>query len=368
MKRLFLILLASVLALTVSAQSIDEQTGMLFFKNQQYKEAVPYLQRAAKAGSGRAQAALGQMYLNGWGVSKNYQISMNMFKHAAESQESAGLFGIGLLYEKGYGVEKDVAKAFSYYKRAADMGSPLAKYCTGHAYMNGEGTEKNVEQGLKYLERSETFYAYEYLGWLYYEGKDVPQNYEKAMHWFQQGNIEYYPERIRFHIALMYLEGRGTPVNYAKSLELLDRLRKEEYPGAADAYQQVLQLQKESQKSKTAPKDPRTTSQKPKTVLQKPETEPSFPGGFSNMMSFIASHLEYPRKAQKKGVQGKVVLVFMVKKDGSLDNIRVKQGISPELDKEAIRVVLSMPKWNPATAKGKPVDAEVTLPINFKLS
>ena len=130
MKRLFFILLTGV---------YDEERGLSLYEDERYEEAVPFLQRAAKAGSGIAQAKLGNMYEKGLGVSKNYQIAMNMYKKAEQSHEPEGLLGIGGLYDNGLGVEQSPEKAFSYYKRAADMGNAtgecLTGICTYHIYV-----------------------------------------------------------------------------------------------------------------------------------------------------------------------------------------------------------------------------------------
>ena len=341
MKRLFFILLAGVWAMSVLGQSFDEEAGMRFYKDKQYEVAVPYLQKAAKAGSGIAQATLGEMYEKGLGVSKNYQIAMNMYKKAAESQEPVGLVGIGGLYANGLGVEKNQETAFSYYKRAADMGSALGEAFTGIYYLYGNGTEQNIEEALKYLERSTSGgFGNEILANLYFDGTVVEQDMNTAFKWYTSGDIDSYSAQSRYRLAGIYYKRYE---NYDKALELLDRLRREEYSGAADAYREVFQLQKES---------------------RMPDTAPSFPGG---VMRYIASHLQYPDEAQENGIQGKVVLVFTVKKDGSVADIRVKQSAHPLLDKEAVRLIMSMPKWNPATTKGKPVDAEFTLPITFAL-
>lgn len=347
MKRLFIILLAGVWAMAVSAQSYDEERGLSLYEDERYEEAVPYLQRAAKAGSGIAQAKLGNMYEKGLGVSKNYQIAMNMYKKAAESQEPAGLVGIGGLYENGLGVAKDGAKAFSYYKRAADMGNALAEFLTGFAYMNGENTEKNVEEGLKYLERSTTSsnLGCEYLGMLYYYGEDVPQDYKKAMHWYLQGDMGSYTPGSRILIAQMYYEGKGTPVNYAKSLELLERLRKEEYPGAADAYYEVYEAQK-----------------KAKAAANK-VVQPQYPGGNDAMFAFLRKNVRRPKIAIETAGYGDCSVDFVINTDGEVTGRKYKYRCNVRVDEEVMRLAGLLSGWKPATKGGRPVSAKMRLTI-----
>lgn len=95
---------------------------------------------------------------------------------------------------------------------------------------------------------------------------------------------------------------------------------------------------------------------------------PQFPGGESEMFRFLSTNLKYPEEAAEQGIQGKVIVNFVVEKDGSLSNIEVKRGIDPLCDKEAVRVVKAMPKWSPGKLNDKPVRVNFTLPFIFKLS
>ena len=103
-------------------------------------------------------------------------------------------------------------------------------------------------------------------------------------------------------------------------------------------------------------------------ILQdKREVAPEFPGGFNALVEFISKNLKYPKVCQESWIQGRVVVKFTVKSDGSIDNVRVPNPVDYYLDKEAIRLVKSMPRWKPGTQDDNPVDMEFTLPINFKL-
>jgi TonB family protein len=85
-------------------------------------------------------------------------------------------------------------------------------------------------------------------------------------------------------------------------------------------------------------------------------------------MVFLAKNIQYPVEAQKAGTEGRVIVQFVVGRDGSIRNPKVVRGVSPELDAEAIRVVSMMPKWNPGKQRGKAVAVNFTLPIMFRLS
>ncbi len=97
------------------------------------------------------------------------------------------------------------------------------------------------------------------------------------------------------------------------------------------------------------------------------EDMPEFPGGDLALRKFIANAVKYPVIAQENGIQGKVYVTFVVGKDGSVSNAQVARGVDPSLDKEALRVVNSLPKWKPGKQRGKPVNVSYTVPINFVL-
>lgn len=94
---------------------------------------------------------------------------------------------------------------------------------------------------------------------------------------------------------------------------------------------------------------------------------PTFPGGDAAMYSKLARNIRYPEEAAKKNVQGRVIVQFLVRPDGSMDSARVARGVDPLLDAEAVRVVKTLGKFNPGTQNGEPVPMWYTLPISFKL-
>lgn len=98
------------------------------------------------------------------------------------------------------------------------------------------------------------------------------------------------------------------------------------------------------------------------------ESMPSFPGGQNALFQFLTRTIKYPVKAEEMGIQGRVIVGFVVDVDGTLNDIKVKKSVDPTLDKEAVRVVKSMPKWNPGKKSGKPVRVEYTLPVTFRLA
>lgn len=96
--------------------------------------------------------------------------------------------------------------------------------------------------------------------------------------------------------------------------------------------------------------------------------EPSFPGGPEAMTKWIQANVVYPQSAMDKNEQGNVYVKFVVNEDGSIEHVSIRIGVSEALDNEAMRVVKSMPNWNPGEHEGKPVRVNFTLPIAFRLS
>ena len=102
-------------------------------------------------------------------------------------------------------------------------------------------------------------------------------------------------------------------------------------------------------------------------VFDMVEQAPQFPGGPAELMAWLGKNIRYPVIAQENGIQGRVICQFVVGSDGSVRDIKVMRGVDPSLDKEAVRVIQSMPKWIPGRQNGKAVSVRYTLPVTFKL-
>lgn len=97
------------------------------------------------------------------------------------------------------------------------------------------------------------------------------------------------------------------------------------------------------------------------------ESVPQFPGGDEVLQKYLADKIQYPPQAAEMGIEGVVGVVFIVHADGTLSEPKISRMVDPDLEAEAIRVVMMMPNWIPAENNGKPVDAAVNLPIKFSL-
>lgn len=97
------------------------------------------------------------------------------------------------------------------------------------------------------------------------------------------------------------------------------------------------------------------------------EDSPVFPGGMDSLPTYIMNSMVYPEQARKEGIQGRVIVQFIIETDGSVSSAQVLKTVHPSLDAEALRIVTGMPKWTPARQRGEPVRVKFTVPVNFKL-
>ena len=123
-----------------------------------------------------------------------------------------------------------------------------------------------------------------------------------------------------------------------------------------------LQLKKDSSAQKVV-----TSAASDNRTFDVVEQMPEFPGGMKECLNFMARNLKYPTKAQEAGKQGRVIVQFIVQKDGSLSDLHVLRPVDPWLDAEAIRVIGSMPKWKPGMQDGQAVAVKFNLPVTFAL-
>lgn len=111
----------------------------------------------------------------------------------------------------------------------------------------------------------------------------------------------------------------------------------------------------------------RDTTITPEPIFEVVEKMPEFPGGMKALMKYLDENINYPEAAKTQKVEGRVFVQFIVDPDGNINDTKILRGVSPALDAEAIRVISSMPKWNPGTQRGKNVRVRYTMPVNFSL-
>ncbi len=103
-------------------------------------------------------------------------------------------------------------------------------------------------------------------------------------------------------------------------------------------------------------------------IFDKPDQMPEYPGGIQAVINYLATNIKYPQQAHKKKIQGRVIVEFVVDKEGNVVECKAKRKVHPLLDAEAIRVVEAMPKWTPGTLNGEPVRVRYMIPVVFRLN
>ena len=98
------------------------------------------------------------------------------------------------------------------------------------------------------------------------------------------------------------------------------------------------------------------------------EDQPEFPGGTAALLEYLRKNIRYPSICRENNIQGRVIVTFVVNKDGNIVNPEVAKGVNPSLDKEALRVISQMPSWKPGKQRGKPVKVRYSVPVNFRLN
>ena len=100
--------------------------------------------------------------------------------------------------------------------------------------------------------------------------------------------------------------------------------------------------------------------------IDKVDEKPSFPGGESAMKSYLNSNVKYPVEARENCIQGRVIVQFIIEKDGSISDVKISESVNPSFDREALRVVKAMPKWNPGKLQGIPARVKNEVPVVFR--
>ena len=115
-------------------------------------------------------------------------------------------------------------------------------------------------------------------------------------------------------------------------------------------------------------KESANTQNETGVVFNVVEQMPEFAdGGMPGLMKYLGANIKYPEEAKKNKIEGRVIIQFVVAKDGSIKDATILRSVSPELDAEALRVINAMPNWKPGMQKGKPVNVKFTIPVTFKL-
>lgn len=348
-----------------NGQNSDAERGIRLYEQKSYTSALPYLQRAAKAGNIEVLPYLGNMYLEGLGTTVNTTAAMNMFQRGAENGNATCIYGLSLMYKQGKGVQKDMNKAFEYAKKSADMSNPAACSATSKYYAAGEGTAKDIQQAVKYAETAFSLGNKSRCAWLglvYAKGEGVSKDYSKALKYWTQTGVKYSPE-IRLLTAQFLHDGIGTtniiesyPCTYkqkihgngvpgktylAEALTIVDELVKDGYDEARP-YQRDWKFEY----------DEKITAANKITAPQ-----------FTDEIRRYISKYNVPREIAYAG--GRAQYKCVIRSNGNVGNVRT--WVSSVAAKASFdqTFLSNMPRFIPGTKGGEPIDMEVLFWIDW---
>ena len=202
-----------------------------------------------------------------------------------------------------------------------------------------------------------------------FEAEDVPEEEPEEVFEIPQPEEEIIqPEEVANEqrvTELMIVEDD----KFEKEKEVKDKadvMENEAQAGAVDITEGTNDLNKQVVREQIIAPEPAPVSDEPMNIAMV-EQKPEFPGGEAAMYKWLGDHISYPAQASEEGVSGRVVVQFVISKTGSIEDVKVVRGRHPALDKEAVRLVKAMPKWQPGRNNGQPVKVTYTLPVTFKL-
>lgn len=407
---------------TFMLESIYELGSIELIQSEDYNTAFSWYQRAANHGLDIAQWRLGEMYAFGLGVEPNIESAIAWRTKAAEQGNYIFQFMMGNMYT--YGRFADYfTSTYQEFNNSVDV--PVDAYKADLWLRKLSYKELNNTQKDRIETNGACSNSIKDLISLFKDKKD----YEKVIYWYQreiEDGLDYYCE-----LGEMYFKGWGVAEDFVKARELFekadeDNFRAKAYLGviyrdglgveselmkakdylmtaasnkdAKGMYELALLLEKEgnSEEAKklfgelkagwayndidgyyrnkaseaingelnsTVNNNAVNKQTQPTAVVEK---QPTFSEG--NPAAWIALHMQYPPIAAENNIQGQVVVGFVIEENGTITNVHVLNGVDPLLDKEAVRVIKSMPKWNPGTQDGKPVRVKYSVPVNFGLS
>ena len=196
-----------------------------FYRAQDYAAARPLLTRAANAGNAEAMFYLGNLYDNGWGVSRDYEQARKWFEKGAAAGNAPAMTNLGMMYAKGHGVPQYYGQARKWFEKGAAAGSAPAMTNLGNLYEKGWGVSRDYGLALQWYEKAAAAgaaRAMNNLGVLSAQGHGVPQDYGQARKWFEKGAAAGDASAMS-NLGRMYEKGRGVSRDYEQALQWYEK-------------------------------------------------------------------------------------------------------------------------------------------------
>lgn len=377
-----------------------------------YQKAFYWFKKAAEKGSVYAQLDLGKCYFRAIGTPLNEELAFHWFQKALSGGDKEALTLLGLCYYAGKGVEKNALKAFDYFRQAAEYGSAEGKACLGWCYASSRGDDSvKVEKAMGIwsdaASSSEIRPMVLYLTGMFLLDNIKYGNAKMIYSYFREAaNASNPVGDAMLKSALMEECGLGTVKNEANAIVLRTSYKRSNFTnetGTLLTSSKPFMIDRDGEVSedtttlinsslsmgafcvqgneehgavlKATMLDDTLTSKVDDTkngIFDIVEQLPTFPLGENGLMLWLNEHIHYPAKAQENSVEGRVIVQFVVARDGSIKDVTIAKSVDPSLDQEAVRVVKLMPKWIPGrqrtkSGKSKAVNCRFTIPVTFSL-
>ena len=240
----------------------------------------------------------------------------------------------------------------------ADNGNAEAQYLAATLFFEGKGLNKSNEKGIKNAKLAAN-QGYKDAIILLIDHYLKNNNHVKAYETCKEYTSKHpylMTSQVGYKLGICYLEGWGVAKDEERGWQIITKL---------DDYKLKQETQNHYSNQWEAYKERHPELYKAYDVV---EQMPSFPGGVSALMSYLSSETEYPYEALNNKIQGRIIVTFVIERDGSICDAKVVRSVHPLLDEEALRVINKMPKWIPGMQRGGAVRVKYTLPITFTLS
>ena len=270
--------------------------------------------------------------------SKNYKSAEEYWHQAADMGFKNAQYKLGYMYYAGIGVSSDTAIAIKWFSQAAKQGHIEAQYELGYIYYLGDGVSRNYALAKKWVSQPAELgiAAAQYLmGTIYEYGLGVAKDHSEAKKWYYKAAAQNHTEAKK---ALNKLTSTNVNTEVTENVEMVQQVTIEEEIEDDQPFVKV-------------------------------EKMPSFQGGdILTFRTWVQKSIIYPQTALINNISGRVLLMFVIERDGSLTDIQVLQSPDSSLSNEAIRVLKISPKWEPGKQRNKPVRVKYTLPVDFRIA
>lgn len=276
--------------------------------------------------------------------------------------------GIGY-YTGRNGYTRDFQKAYDYLMQAAELNNSDAECVLAHMYENGNGVEQDYTKAAEWYRKAadkNVVMAQNSLGYLYDEGLGVEQSFIEAAKWYRKA-ADNNNASAQYNIADMLVNGIGVEKDLQLALEYYKKARTNGIQQAASEISKTERLIYIEQAKQRDNESGGSDSDQDYAVISV-EQQPVFPGGNAALLEFLRKNVKYPAICRENNIQGRVIVSFIIDRDGSIQEPQIVKSVNSLLDQEALRVISIMPSWEPGLLDGKPVRVKYSVPINFRLN